>query len=308
MSLRCFALIAGLLFAATTAEAQILLRQTLPQDSKQQFSVNRTIEQTLTINGNDITSSVEDHALLEARYGTRGDDKLQSIEYRYAGWQADVDVNGDKVHFDAANPDEGASDSPIAMLLDGYRKTAEKPFTLVLDESHRVTDFQGWDDILDGLDDQSKKLHSDMFDVDYLRAIWTAEFNRLPSEPVEKGDTWQRTIQMRLHGGNALTFTYEYTYQGPIERDGRKYQRVTLATTKVELESTADGPLVVSDSDLKVAESEGELLFDPARRQVALLKEKVHIQGDLTFKVTANDKELPGKVDLTMESDNTLLP
>ena len=309
MLCRYFGFMVTLAFITPTASAQIHLKQTIPQDGKQQFSINKKITQTLTINKNDISSAVEEHALLEAKYDKRGEDGQQPIEYRYAGWQADVDVNGDKVHFDAANPEEGASDSPIAILLDGYRLAASKPFTIVLDENQQVTEFRGWDEILRGLDDKSAALHRDLFDADYLRSIWAAEFNRLPDKSVNKNDTWQRTVELRLHGGHGLTFTQRYTYTGSVKRDGIKYERITIETTKAELRLAADdGPLVIADSDLKVAESEGELLFDPAREQVALIKEKIHIQGELTFRVTANDQQLPGKVDATIESDNTLLP
>ena len=271
--------------------------------------MNKHLQQTLTINGNDITSEVDDHALLKAKYGQRRDGLL-SVEYRFAAWQADVDVNGDKVSFDAANPEADQNDSPLAVVLDGYREVAKRPFTLIVDDNGLVTDLRGWDDILDAFDDKSRALHKGMFDAKYLRENWTAALQRLPQEAVSPGDTWTRSVEHRFHGGQSMTFTTQYKYVGPIEKEGLAYEKIEMTTTDVSYNAQADdaSPLVVSDSDLKVIASIGELLFDPQRKQVASLTDTTHIQGDLTFKVTANDKELPGKLDLTIKTEQILLP
>lgn len=309
MSARNLALAIPLFLLTPALQAQVDLSTKLPENTTQQFSLNKKVEQTLTINGNDISSAIEEHALLEASYGERKDGLLP-IEYRYAAWQADIDVNGDKLHFDAANPDQDAGDSAIAVVLDGYRQMAKLPFQLTVDENGRVSDFQGWDKILDGLHDKSKALHEQMFEGRYLRELWTAEMQRMPDQPVKVDDTWQREFEYRFHGGQSFTLTTKFRYLGQVEGIGRKLEKVEMRTTDVQyhMNAAADAVLIVSDSDLKVSDAKGEVLFDPAKRQVVQIKESFRIQGDLTFTVTASDKELPGKLNLHLESEQLLLP
>lgn len=296
------------LLATAHLSAQVTLQHRTQPGEKLQTGIDKVVKQTLTINDNDIETSVEEHSLLEATAGERKDGLLP-VEHRFTAWQAEINVAGQTIKFDAANPDEGDDDSPLSVLLDGYRAVARTPFTLVLDESGEVVQFRGWENLTDDFDEKSKQLHRGMFDAEHQREVWNAEQARLPADPVKPGDTWQRTSQYRVHGGQNLTFHTQYKYVGTVEEKGRRLDKVEARTTRVEFQVDADdtAPLKIDKSELKVDSSDGYYLFDRERGKIVFSKEKLHIVGDLTLKLTNQDKELPGKVDLTMDIETRLL-
>ncbi len=108
---------------------------------------------------------------------------------------------------------------------------------------------------------------------------------------------------MLLDSGQTLTFTTEYTYQGPIEEGGKQLDKISAKTKKVVYAADADSPLKVVMSDLKVAESSGTLLFDRQIGQVVRSSGKVQVKGDLKLEINA--MEFAGALDLTLENSTT---
>ena len=108
------------------------------------------------------------------------------------------------------------------------------------------------------------------------------------------------TNTVKLDSGQNLTFTTKYTYKGAVELDGKKLAHISVTTTEVDYTADADAPLKVVQSDLKVAESKGKILFDVADGQTVVSESKVQIKGTLTLEIMG--MELPGKLDLTMEN------
>ena len=109
---------------------------------------------------------------------------------------------------------------------------------------------------------------------------------------------------MRLDSGQKLTFTTKYTYEGSIEQSGKTLEKIVSQTTKVDYSADADAPLKVVESDLKVAASEGQILFDAAYGQTVLQQSKVQVTGSLKLEI--NGMELPGELDLTIENKTTI--
>ena len=88
---------------------------------------------------------------------------------------------------------------------------------------------------------------------------------------------------------------------GSEDRDGRIFDKVGVKTVSATL-SVADNPSApakVTESDLKVDDSEGTLWYDRQAKQFVESREQVHITGTLT--VEANGMKFPGELDLTME-------
>jgi hypothetical protein len=125
---------------------------------------------------------------------------------------------------------------------------------------------------------------------------------------LKKGDTWERTSKMNLGGGQVLTVTTRYTYEGEIEKEGRKLDRITSKSLTVDfaLEPDSPLPLTVKSSELKPSESKGEILFDRALGQAVETSGSVTIVGNMTFVIMGN--ELPSKLNLTMESSTVVKP
>ena len=68
----------------------------------------------------------------------------------------------------------------------------------------------------------------------------------------------------------------------------------------------AQTPLKVTKSDLKVESSDGTILFDREAGCVVEAKGKIQVKGDLTMMIQG--MELPGTLDLNMETDVQLQP
>ena len=105
---------------------------------------------------------------------------------------------------------------------------------------------------------------------------------------MSKGDTWVRDQKFPLNG--------------------RELDRITGKVTGVDYiqEGDAPGPLKVKDSELKPAKSSLEMFFDRKLGRFVEVKSLIQVNGDMTFEV--NGMELPGKLDLTMESNVKDLP
>jgi hypothetical protein len=72
------------------------------------------------------------------------------------------------------------------------------------------------------------------------------------------------------------------------------------------MDPNSPSPLKVSKSDLKVESGAGTILFDREGGHLVTGKGKTHIKGSMTF--TAAGQEIPGEIDLTIESDTELQP
>ena len=105
--------------------------------------------------------------------------------------------------------------------------------------------------------------------------------------------------------GQKMTLQTRYTYEGPQSVERNRLEKIRFVHQSVEFGLTpkANAAFEVKKSDMKVIESEGELLFDAKRGRLYRSHEKVRIQGDLTF--SASGQEFPGKLDLTIESTQT---
>ena len=130
----------------------------------------------------------------------------------------------------------------------------------------------------------------------------------LPDKAVSKGDTWVRNQKSQLGGGQVMSFRIDYKYEGTVNRNGRELDRITGKVTSVgyDQEGDAAGPLKVKDSDLKSAKSSLGMFFDRKLGRFVEVKSLIQVKGEMTFE--ANGMELPGKLDLTMESNIKDLP
>jgi len=61
---------------------------------------------------------------------------------------------------------------------------------------------------------------------DALKKAANEELERLPAEPVKKGDSWERTTNANLGAGQIMRISTRYTYDGEIEKDGKKLDKI----------------------------------------------------------------------------------
>ncbi len=123
----------------------------------------------------------------------------------------------------------------------------------------------------------------------------------MPTEPVNKGDSWQRAQSANLGAGQIMTFQNKFTYEGTVEKNGKTLDKITLKTLSVDFAlQDSPLPLQLKGSALKATESDGTILFDRVLGQVVETTSSIRIEGEITFSV--NNMDLPAKLDLKMQS------
>ena len=164
------------------------------------------------------------------------------------------------------------------------------------------------------------------FDPDGTANERKQQHARLPNKVVSKGDTWVRNETMKLDGNQVINFRIKYKYEGTITKTKNTPElhiitgQVTDVAYEVKVEDAA--PLKVKNSQLKVAKTKIELLFqstnaekikdkksgnhDQHRGRFVKSDNLIQIKGNMTFE--ANGQELPGKLHLTIEQNNKELP
>ena len=287
--------------AAHGLAQEVRLERKLNEGGVYTTEVKGGIDQTLTIAGMDIETNVQTHTVSTSRVSQRADDgtvrvkeKVDSLQINMGGTQGDYS-------FDSGNPDDKGS-SPLEMLRPIHKVLANRVHTVIYDEDNRVKDIETDEDFLASLSTEPQTLVGDQLDTETLKQETNQSLAALPDEPVRKGATWERTESANFGAGQIMTFDVTYTYLGSVQHEGRKLDKISLKVESVDfsLEENAALPLQLKDSKLKIASSEGFILFDSKAGQFVANNQKTRIKGDLTF--VANGNELPSHLDLTVHA------
>jgi len=294
-----FSLMAAL---SAPALAQVKFERKIKEGSTKISEVTSHIEQKLTIAGMDIDTDSDTRMTVQTTSGKRDDSGNIRVQEKITGLMITSKVQGTEYVFDSANPDK-TSGSALEMLRPVHKLVSGRTTTTVFDKENKIAQVEFDNDPLNGLSDEIRKLVKDEFDVEKIKKNANEELERLPSEPVNKGDAWERTTKRGLGAGQVMTATTRYTYEGEIEKDGKKLDKITSKVLSVDL--TVDDPqaqFMIKSSDLKPAESKGELLYDRKLGTTVSGNSSVRIVGDITLVI--NGMELPSKLDLKMESSS----
>jgi len=290
---------------AATAPAQVTLKYKFPDGRKSTAEAKIKTSQTLTLAGNELVSGSEQSLTITSSNGQRSADGSLTVSNKIEALKAEVTLpGGTEIAFDSAKPDADPPGTQFDFLLDVFKATAKSTWESVMNQGNRVVAVKGRDAAFADLPEAVRGAMKAQLDPEYLKAAANDELAKLPSDPVSPGDSWERTNTVRLDSGQRLTFTNKYTYEGNVQQDGKNLEKIASKTTAVDYSVEGESPLKVLASDLKVAASEGEILFDPAYGQIVSQHSKVQVKGSLKLEVMG--MEFPGQLDLTMENSVTL--
>lgn len=279
---------------------QVTLEQKFREGTSYTVETTAKIAQKLTIAGTEIDTSSDTKSTSKATVGTRDAEGRLRVQEKIESLQVTVNVMGMNYQFDSTNPDNKGG-SPLEIFRDIHKAISGRIVSVVYDKSNRAVAVESDQDILGGLAPELQALAKSQLDPTYLKNVANEERDQLTSDPVKKGDTWQRTRTVNFGGGQVMTFQTEYTYQGTVEKDGKTLDKVTGKTTSINF-GLEDSPLpfTLKSSDLKAAESETVVLFDRQRGGAIDSTSSIRVTGEMTF--VANNMDLPAKLDLKMES------
>jgi hypothetical protein len=234
------------------------------------------------------------------------------VEEKVDSLQVELSLPGGvSVTFDSKDPEKKPGNPQLAPLIEVYKIISGLSYTVVLDGQNKVKAVEGTEKLLEkanALDEMTKRSIQDRLDAQKLKAQFEQSHSNLPDILARPGEPWERTEKLELGGGQTLTFHKKYEYTGTEKRGDRTLDKITIKTTEVNyaMDPNSPSPLKVNKSDLKPETSEGTILFDREAGHVVSANGKIRIKGSMTF--TAGGQEIPGELDLTIESESELHP
>lgn len=205
------------------------------------------------------------------------------------------------VAYDSSKPETAKSDNPmLQQIIDGMSSMVGKTYTRVIDKENRLVALEGVDAVLEKTPATVREEVKKELDLAEQQRAWSQEVKRLPDGAVKQGDRWKRTEISNIGAGQTLTYDIFYDYQGPVEKNGKTYDKIGIFHENVKYAIAADSslPIRVANQELKIESTTGALLFDRERGAVIDSTQTVKIVGPLGL--SFNDMPLPGKLDLTM--------
>ena len=298
----------GIVVMSRASLAQVQLEVKIPAGKKVTVASDSVSNQVLTLAGMNIETKAEQNVISSMTFSKIGADGGYRAEHKTESLQSRVNAAGMEFAFDSVNADKEVENPIGKQMAEIFRATLKSSWTSVHDKAHRAVAIEGIEKALEGLSPETAAAVRPQFETDYLKDTLNKSHDRIPAKPVKKGDSWEQSEAARVGGGQTLTFKQRYTYTGTVEKNGVQLDRIEIATTEVQYELGADSPLPLKlvKSDLKIANAKGELLFDRQQGQVVEETQKMQIKGAITFSI--NGQELPGALDLTMETTSRVRP
>jgi hypothetical protein len=180
----------------------------------------------------------------------------------------------------------------------------------VLDGQNKAKAVEGTESLIekaDKLGDMAKQSVRSRVDAQHLKEQFDDRHGNLPDVLVRAGEPWERTEKLDL-GGQTLTFHKKYEYAGTEKLGAKTLDKINVKTLDVKyaMDPNSASPFKVTKSDLKIESGDGTILFDREAGAVVSAKSKTRIKGPMTFE--AGGQEIPGELDLTIETDTELQP
>lgn len=299
------------LLAATAlisaVQAQVKLVRKQPEGKRTHVTTHHT-DQKLTIAGQDVPTVVDIVQTESYDYAKPDADGSRKVAVKDESLKFELKLSGNSVgKFDSDKPGETRADLPqLQPIFEGFKAANGKTRTMIFDKDGKLKSIEGLDGILAGVPAEAKTEIERGYSRENYEREAKKDRDRIPDRELKKGDKWQVTESAYLGQGQVFTFDMYYEYQGSVEKDGRTLDKISLYAGSVKYTQLDDpnAQFKVVNSDLKVDSSMGTLYFDREKGEVIEVTQNIKISGPMTFNI--NNMELPGKVDLTLDSQTVI--
>ena len=301
-----------ILFGSRSSPAQVKLEYKFPEGQKLTDKTTSKTSQVLTLMGQGIETESKETVVTSSAVGKKRADSTVPVDEKVESLNVELSLPGGMmITYDSKDP-HGKIDNPqLAFLVEVYKLVSQLAYTVVLDGQNKVKAVEGTEKLLEkanALDEMAKQTIRSRLDAQRLKAQFEQSHANLPEVLARPGEPWERTEKLELGGGQTLTFHKKYEYAGNEKRGNATLDKINVKTTEVSYTMDPNSPssLKVTKSDLKVESGTGAILFDREGGHVVTVNGKIHIKGSMTF--TAAGQEIPGEIELTIESDTELQP
>ncbi len=301
-----------MLFGSRSSQAQVKLEYKFPEGQKLTYKTTSKTSQVLTLMGSGIETESKETVVNSSAVGKRRADSTVPVDEKVESLNVELSLPGGMmISYDSKDP-HGKIDNPqLAFLVEVYKLVSQLAYTVVLDSQNKVKAVEGTEKLLEkanALDEMAKQSIRSRLDAQRLKAQFEQSHANLPEVLARPGEPWERTEKLELGAGQTLTFHKKYEYTGNEKRGNDTLEKINVKTTEVsyKMDANSASPLKVTKSDLKVESSAGTILFNREGGHVVSAKGKIHIKGLMTF--TTAGQEIPGELDLTIETETELQP
>lgn len=294
--------------AVKTSQEPVKLERKWPKGETRSSDSTVKLHQIMTIQGMDIETDVEQSSVTKYTVGEPRSDGGTPVTSKVESVKVSLTLPGGvNVDYDSENPAPTPDDPNLKPIVDAFKATSDVEYTFVVDKDARITAVEGLEQVLakiEAANADSAKMVKDRFQADAMKKTLNDELNILPDTLVRPGDSWARTQTQNLGMGQTLTFETKYTYEGTVEKDGKTLDKISAKSTSVKFaqDPNAESPARVTNANLKVESTDGQILFDRAAGRDVESKQSTRMVGPLTLSVMGQEIEV--QLDLTVESSS----
>ena len=175
------------LVGSQEALAQVKLEYKYPEGKKLAYKSTTKMQQTLTINGMEIPTTVEETSVSSQTAGKRRDDATLPLEHKMESIHFELELPGGmNVTFDSSDPNAKIENPQLAFLADVLKLVSEISYTVVLDSKSKVKAIEGAEKILekaDKLDATGRDAIRSRIEGDKLKTQFEQSHGNLPGHP-----------------------------------------------------------------------------------------------------------------------------
>jgi hypothetical protein len=294
------------------AQAQVKLEYKFPEGKKLTYKTTLKLHQVLTLMGMEIPSDVDETIVSSRTIGKRRDDSNVPVHEKVESLHAEMTFPGGiKVTYDSSQPEAKIDNDQLAFLGEVFKLAKETAYTVVLDSQNKVKAVEGTEKLLekaDKLEPMARDTIRGRLQADKLKTQFEQSHRNVPDVLARIGEPWERDETMELGGGQTMTLHKKYEYAGTEKKGDKTLDKITskVMDVKYKMDPDTPSPLKVTKSDLKVESSDETILFDREAGCVVESQGKIRIKGPMTF--SAGGQEIPGELDLTLQTDMQLQP
>jgi hypothetical protein len=301
--LSTFALVVALLHVASLGFGQVLLQPKPPAGGKAKRQDHTRIDSKLSILGMPQDSVQDSTVVTSLAYGTPTAEGERAIEVTTESVVVDLQLPGGLAfRYDSNNPGPRNDNPQLAVVQDVFAALKGSTITYRV-KAGKVLSVEGLQKIISNASQAAADALKPILPNERISQEFEQDLGVLPTQPLNVGDSWTRTMVMNIDGNQSLTFDRKYEYAGTVDEGGKELDQVKQTDTAVRYNLQNNPAVTLKQSDLKIEKSEGRILFDRDAGEIARDELTTRMKGPLSLAAGAMD--LPAELDLTITRELT---
>jgi Family of unknown function (DUF6263) len=297
---------------APSARAQVKLEYKFPEGKTRTYKTTMKMNQTMTLMGMEIPTEIEETVVGSQVFGKRAGDATLPVRHKIDSMRNEFSMPGGiQITYDSKDPDFKIDNEQLKFLEDVFKLAGSIDYTVVVDAKNQVKSVEGTEKLLERAEKLNEMVRGSMrsaLSAEKLKAKFEQSHGNLPDVLARPGEPWERTETLDTGSGQDFQMRKKYEYAGTEKKGDKTLDKITTKTLEVKLKDDPNdqSPAKITKSDLKVESSEGTILFDREAGCVIETRGKLHVKGSMTL--SAGGQEIPGELDITMETVQELQP